>query len=163
MIWSSTPDLSSELEGAVNDLLSQGEAERIYSLQYFSTLIYRRGLEPSPFTTDFLTKCLSLAQEGDEDGDHKLHQFCTLSYKGMRDRRLAVLSGGEMSVVPDFAEVGNVVAILMGCSVPVMLRKEDGEDEFEFVGECYMNGMMSSDALEMRDERRFEERDIVLR
>jgi hypothetical protein len=44
-----------------------------------------------------------------------------------------------------------VVYVLLGCSVPVVLRKTGKPDEFEFVGECYFHGFMDGEALALRD------------
>jgi hypothetical protein len=47
------------------------------------------------------------------------------------------------------AAVGDIVCILWGCSVPVVLRErneENGRRYFNFVGECYLDGMMDGEA-----------------
>jgi hypothetical protein len=46
-----------------------------------------------------------------------------------------------------------MICIIFGCSVPVVLRKvsADGRNShFEFIGECYVHGMMDGEALEGR-------------
>ena len=40
---------------------------------------------------------------------------------------------------------GDVLCILLGCSVPVLLRER--RSHFELVGECYVHGMMDGEAL----------------
>lgn len=53
---------------------------------------------------------------------------------------------------PDVRE-GDLICIIFGCSVPVVLRKVStggGNSHFEFIGECYVHGMMDGEALEGR-------------
>lgn len=41
---------------------------------------------------------------------------------------------------------GDVVAVLIGCSVPVVLRKSGGIHEYEVVGEAFMPEFMKGEA-----------------
>jgi hypothetical protein len=45
---------------------------------------------------------------------------------------------------------GDSSYILRGYSVPVILRKTEIPDKFEFVRECYLHGFMDREALVMR-------------
>ena len=63
-----------------------------------------------------------------------------------------VVGGGSASfgVAPPQARAGDIVAVLLGCSVPVVLRPVDEDDSragFELVGEAYIYGMMDGEAL----------------
>lgn len=42
---------------------------------------------------------------------------------------------------------GDFVCILFGCSVPVVLRGHPKVKHFEFIGECYLHGMMDGEAI----------------
>ncbi|KKY39810.1 hypothetical protein UCDDA912_g00125 [Diaporthe ampelina] len=42
---------------------------------------------------------------------------------------------------------GDVVAVLVGCSVPVILRNTAGTEEYEIVGEAFMPGFMNGEAI----------------
>ena len=61
-----------------------------------------------------------------------------------------------LGLVPDDADQGDCICILFGCSVPVVLREarhiptsdKDKGTHFEFVGECYVDGMMDGEAVE---------------
>lgn len=48
------------------------------------------------------------------------------------------------------------MCVLYGCSVPVVLRKDDTDDgsanSCKFVGECYVDGMMDGEALSQGKE-----------
>ena len=53
---------------------------------------------------------------------------------------------------PDI-RAGDMFCLIFGCSIPVVLRKisaSGGSPHFEFVGECYVHGMMDGEALEGR-------------
>jgi hypothetical protein len=50
-------------------------------------------------------------------------------------KRLAILDNGYVGIVPGHAVVGDYIAILLGCSLPVVLRK--GEEDSQLLGECY--------------------------
>lgn len=41
----------------------------------------------------------------------------------------------------------DIICILFGCSVPVVLRKVKDSENYEFIGECYVNGMMDGEAV----------------
>lgn len=70
-------------------------------------------------------------------------------------RRPMATTMGHVGLAPTSAQKGDIVCILMGCNVPVILRKHEqpqGEDSpslFEFVGECYVDGFMSGEALDL--------------
>lgn len=45
-------------------------------------------------------------------------------------------------MAPRQAMKGDVVAVLVGCSVPVILRNTAGTEEYEVVREAFMPGFM---------------------
>jgi hypothetical protein len=60
-------------------------------------------------------------------------------------RRLFTTRGGFMGLGPAAAQVGDKVYVLLGGQVLYVLR-DHGESQFEFVGECYVHGMMDGQA-----------------
>jgi hypothetical protein len=56
-----------------------------------------------------------------------------------------------IGLAPMTAQVGDIICIIYGCSVPVVLRKHVlGEQiSWSFIGECYIHGMMDGEAMEM--------------
>jgi hypothetical protein len=50
---------------------------------------------------------------------------------------------GFMGLAPQLAEVGDEVWILLGCDVPLLLRKCD--DYYILVGECFVQGIMEGE------------------
>lgn len=68
------------------------------------------------------------------------------------DCRLVVTKQGELGMAPRAARKGDVVCILIGCSVPVVLRRLNSEEAFVVVGECFLPGFMKGEALAVGKE-----------
>ena len=62
-------------------------------------------------------------------------------------RRLMVGKKGFLGMAPEKSRAGDIICILFGCSVPVVLRKTAGETKFVFIGECFVDGYMSGEAV----------------
>jgi hypothetical protein len=63
--------------------------------------------------------------------------------------RLMITRDGRIGLVSKKAKKGDLVAVLFGCSVPVLLR-QTGEEEngtFTMVGECFLDGLMNGAGL----------------
>lgn len=73
-------------------------------------------------------------------------------------RRLVVCEKGFLGMAASRARKGDLVVVLLGCSIPLVLRKH-GED-FELIGECYLDGFMDGECLE--EESDFMEREFKL-
>ena len=56
----------------------------------------------------------------------------------------------RFGLAPNAVEVNDIICILLGCSVPVVIRKhgEGAEQYYKFIGEAYIYGMMDGEALE---------------
>ncbi|KAI9652612.1 MAG: hypothetical protein M1821_008359 [Bathelium mastoideum] len=63
-------------------------------------------------------------------------------------RRLMVGESGILGMAPDAAQKGDTVCVLYGCSVPVVLRKVVGEEYYVLIGECFLEGFMSGEAVQ---------------
>lgn len=63
-----------------------------------------------------------------------------------RDCRLVVTEQGQLGMAPGAARKGDVVFVLVGCSVPVVLRRSDGDEAYVVVGECFLPGFMKGEA-----------------
>jgi hypothetical protein len=62
-------------------------------------------------------------------------------------RRLAIADVGYMGLVPSGCQVGDYLCILSGCSLPVLLRKQD--QHYVFVGESYFHGVSDGELSDM--------------
>lgn len=77
-------------------------------------------------------------------------------------RRL-VATSDRMGLVPSSAKRGDLVCVLLGCNVPVILRRMDNsKEEYLFIGEAYFQGIMDGEALEQVDAGKLSLRDFVL-
>ncbi|KPI39474.1 uncharacterized protein AB675_5202 [Cyphellophora attinorum] len=82
-------------------------------------------------------------------------------------RRLATTRKGYIAVVPRVSRVGDVVAILPGCTCTMLLRPslagDSGPKRFEIVAECYVQGMMDGEVVQMLEQGscELEDTDIV--
>jgi hypothetical protein len=78
---------------------------------------------------------------------------------GVGYRKLATTESGYLCLVPLDAEAGDIVAILIDCSAPVLLRRQENKaDGYEFIGTCYVHGIMHGEAVDqLQDEDAFPE------
>ncbi|KAF1359056.1 hypothetical protein EJ07DRAFT_179225 [Lizonia empirigonia] len=60
-------------------------------------------------------------------------------------RRLMVTEEGYIGMAPCRARPGDIVAILCGCSIPLVLRKNILQDAWQVIGEGYVNGFMNGE------------------
>jgi hypothetical protein len=74
-------------------------------------------------------------------------------------RRLFRTSRGFMGLGPAAAQVGDKITVLLGGQVLYVLRGHD-DNHFEFVGECYVHGMMDGQAC--KDGNFFNEEIILV-
>ncbi|KAF2705763.1 HET-domain-containing protein [Pleomassaria siparia CBS 279.74] len=75
------------------------------------------------------------------------------------DDCLFTMSNDSVGLCPAGTRVGDVLVVLFGGSVPYILRDrtEDGEKRWQFVGECYAQGIMDGSALDGSLEKNEEE------
>ena len=79
----------------------------------------------------------------------------------IRDRTFAVTEN-SLGFVPRIAREGDVVCILLGCSVPVILRPSTASSGFLFLGECYIHGLMEGEYMQFVSENVLEPDEIEI-
>lgn len=63
-------------------------------------------------------------------------------------RRILITEDGGMGLAPAAACIGDHLCIIIGAPVPFVLRDVDGKSGlYSLVGSCYLNGLMSKDAI----------------
>lgn len=77
-----------------------------------------------------------------------LEQFWELLEYLLMCRTVGAIQDGRLLVAPDFAEAGDVVAILAGCSNPVVLRKDDASSTFRLLGDAHLMGIAPGETSE---------------
>ncbi|KAM3073427.1 hypothetical protein ACMFMG_004677 [Clarireedia jacksonii] len=75
-------------------------------------------------------------------------------------RRLIVTRDGYLGLAPAASKAGDVVAVVPGCDVPLVLRKEG--ERFRVLGEGYVHGIMSGELQEMLEKGTRKMVDITL-
>ncbi len=71
-------------------------------------------------------------------------------------KRLLFTHNGFIGMAPRDTRKGDIVCLLLGCSVPVVLR-ERIEGGYELVGEAYVHGIMKGEAMTMGIAERLED------
>ena len=68
------------------------------------------------------------------------------------ERRLMSTNKGYIGMVPRRTQKDDQIWVLFGCSIPLVLRKCEGERSYQVVGECYLHGYMTGEIMnELRD------------
>ena len=65
-------------------------------------------------------------------------------------KRLITTRRDFLGLAPEVCRKGDLICILYGCSVPIILRKRHTNpfaNHYEFIGECYVHGLMDGEAL----------------
>lgn len=109
-------------------------------------------------TTKYDAKALPVPSKPTrKDYSGLLRRFHTTTGADAWDMRLAVTLQGYVGMAPRAARKGDLICVVLGYSVPAVLRRRD-DSTFEFVGECYMQGFMEGQALQ--DNHQIETFDI---
>ena len=90
-------------------------------------------------------------------GQSTFDQYIVTSLVG---RRFFITSSGELCLGSGAAKIGDIICIPLGCSTPVILRKEDSE--YFFVGDVYVDGYMYGKAIDELDAGTRELQTFVL-
>jgi hypothetical protein len=73
----------------------------------------------------------------------------------------------RLGLAPKTARRDDIVCVFYGCSVPVLIRKirtkDKSKQEYEFIGECYLHGMMDGEAVSGARKSQTTEEDFILR
>ena len=143
------------LEPSIWNIGIHGVDDNIYGLKDFyhrnkSLMIFNQTLSqliygPKKTTTQRIKKQFRnpsrLLQETPLQRDATLRAMRVLGW-----RRLVTTYGGYLGLVPAGAILGDVIAVVMGCDVPLVLRPVMGEtSRFTLIGECYVHGVMSGE------------------
>ena len=78
----------------------------------------------------------------------------------MWSRRLAVTESGYIGVMPRVARSGDVIALIPGCSCPILLRAQG--DTFCIVAECYVQGIMQGEIRQQIKEGNWHYEEILI-
>lgn len=77
-------------------------------------------------------------------------------------RRLITTNEGHIGMAPYRVQKGDRICVLLGCNIPLVLRRREGESSYEVIGECYVHGFMNGEVLHKLDSGKFEIGDFRL-
>jgi heterokaryon incompatibility protein (HET) len=80
------------------------------------------------------------------------------TYFFSRNRRLAYTEDGYMCLVSHQADVNDAIFMLFGGSVLYVLRPQG--DDYVFIGECYVHGLMDGEALKFLEDGRAQVQEV---
>ena len=91
----------------------------------------------------------------EEDTMNSMHRAI---FNAAGNRRLFLTSQGRLGLGSSQLDHSALVVILHRCSMPVVLRRSrHGDDTYEFVGVCYVYGIMAGEAVEKHRAARGED------
>jgi hypothetical protein len=80
-------------------------------------------------------------------------------------RKFILTTNGRVGLAPAKSHVGDVICVFLGACVPHVLRSNVEPADtttFRFVGDCYLNGIMNSEALDMLEKEEVELREFII-
>lgn len=121
-------------------------------------LAYRRALGLEDTTAD--RERLDGTSESAESGDHaRFYDDCGF----FGDNRVFICTkAGRFGLAPLLAQPGGLCCAFLGTKVPFILLPLGEKFRYKVIGESYIHGIMRGEAVEMLQEGKFKEEDIVL-
>ena len=153
------------LEGVRYDSKGTEGISSAVSESFWRTMVAGKdseGRNPPYWYRTACAEMFAFRHDRDIDLGQDIHQVQNPLQKAIRRRVLEAIWNRRLTrtarrkrlaLVPRGTECGDIVCILLGCSVPIILRKVAGsvEESYIFVGESYVHGMMAGEALEIKD------------
>lgn len=110
---------------------------------------------------DLLSMAFLVASSQSQEPE-QLNKICRAFEEGSRLRRLFVTEEGYIGSGPREMEEGDMICVLFGCSVPVILRRLEDDEFYQFVGECYLHGFMDAEAVALQIKGVLHEQEFTL-
>jgi hypothetical protein len=74
----------------------------------------------------------------------------------IEDKMMFVTAKGYLGMGREVVETGDLVCIFFGAETPFLLRQAPCRQNFTFLGECYVHGIMDGEAMSMADKHTAE-------
>ena len=94
----------------------------------------------------YLSECRSWALGSSQDPPRFYKKFISVAHIMMQGRSLITTAEGHLGLVPKATEVGDVICVMLGCSIPLVLRQKNAL-RYELIGPCFLDGIMSGEVL----------------
>jgi hypothetical protein len=101
---------------------------------------------------------MDVVMAGMKDCLDPFHRIFTTGY----GRRLLITAQGFIGMARNEAQQGDIVCILLGCSIPVILRPSADHLSYKLVGESYIQGVMDGEAMEGLKGGQYKLEDFVI-
>ena len=101
---------------------------------------------------------MDVVMAGMKDCLDPFHRIFTTGY----GRRLLITAQGFIGMARNEAQQGDIVCILLGCSIPVILRPSADHLSYKLVGESYIQGVMDGVAMEGLKGGQYKLEDFVI-
>ena len=88
--------------------------------------------------------------------------FATMVDSSCRGRSYFSTEGKRVGLGPRDVSPGDLVCVFEGSPTPYVLRATASGTSYTFIGECYVHGLMNSEALDMRDEGIVESETFII-
>lgn len=119
--------------------------ERYYTV--FKNLVFSN---PTYHGLNYREVLKEVAKNASAKGDERFITSYVLGslYLASKRRRLAMTRADRVAWIPNDCQPGDLIYILRGGRVPYVLRPvpSRGKDAYEFVGECWVDGLMHGEA-----------------
>ncbi|KAK3367680.1 heterokaryon incompatibility protein-domain-containing protein [Podospora didyma] len=92
------------------------------------------------------------------------YRYTRLFGRTCRGRRFALMASGLMGLAPPRTKVGDVLCVMPGFEMPLLLRRcQNNQNEYEFVGVCYVHGIMDGEASSKTNGSSENAREVTIR
>ena len=106
----------------------------------------------SDFETAHATK------ENWDEWDKLIQHACHIAER----HKLIVTATGYLAMGMSLAQQGDKICILLGSSMPVILRPVQGTEHWQMLGSCYVHGIMDGEAIGWLEDGRYKLRDFTI-
>jgi hypothetical protein len=90
-------------------------------------------------------------------------RYTSIALRACYRRKYIATENGRVGLAPQNCRLGDVICVFLGASVLSVLRPNDaGATAFSFIGDCFVLGLMNSEALDMLDAGELQERDFEI-
>ncbi|KAK5652642.1 hypothetical protein OQA88_10235 [Cercophora sp. LCS_1] len=119
---------------------SSGDMEKAWA-KHMTDLLHKSQQTKNPLRK--IKNTLDFSRHGREEYE----AYCRRIYNACAHRRLLVSKRGYIGLAPWSTEVGDVIVVLHGGRTPFLLRPGSEPGVYEFVGECFVYGIMGGEGL----------------
>lgn len=108
----------------------------------------RKGVWTTKALVGVVQRCDVLAYKKVESDKAMLEVLKNLSFQRTLNKRSFILTeSGKVGMVPWWCQKGHLVAVIHGCSVPLILSKIENGSTYNLIGDCYLEGVMHGEAV----------------